>query len=88
MDDSLTNHLGQLTQQLGSLDQRYIWVSMIWGAIAGGYCIYGFKQKEIIPCLGGFAMTAATFLIFSALWLSVISIAIMFAIWWLCKQGY
>jgi hypothetical protein len=34
------------------------------------------------------AMTVATFLIFSALWLSVVSIAIMFAIWWLWKQGY
>jgi len=87
MDDALTNHI-DLIQQLGSIDQRYLWVSMIWGAIASGYCIYGFKQKEIVPCLGGFAMTAATFLIYSSLWLSVAGIIIIVAVWWLMKQGY
>jgi hypothetical protein len=84
MDESLINKLAQS----GAFNEHYIWASMIWGAIAGGYCIYGFRQKEIIPCLGGFAMTGATFLIFSTLWLSVASIAIMFAVWWLLRQGY
>jgi uncharacterized membrane protein YoaK (UPF0700 family) len=93
MDDALTNaattnQVVQLAQQLGQISQHYLWISMIWGAIAGGYCVYGFKQKEIIPCLGGFAMTAATFLIFNSLWLSLASIAIMFAVWWLLRQGY
>ena len=70
------------------LDSNSLWASVLWGGIGGGYLIYGWKQKASIPLLGGVAMTVATFLIFSALWLSVVSIAIMFAIWWLWKQGY
>jgi hypothetical protein len=41
----------------------------------------------MIPCLGGFAMTAVCFLVASALWMSLASIIIMFAIYWLAKQG-
>jgi hypothetical protein len=32
-------------------------------------------------------MTAASFFL-PALWMSLASVAIMFAVWWLCKQGY
>jgi hypothetical protein len=74
--------------QSGALDEHYIWASFLWGTIAFGYLAYGWKNKASIPLLGGVAMTVATFMIFSALWLSVVSIVIMFAIWWLWKQGY
>jgi hypothetical protein len=84
MDDSFVNKLGQL----GALNEHYIWASFLWGTIAGGYLVYGWKQKASIPLVGGAVMTVATFVIFSALWLSVVSIAIMFAVWWLLKQGY
>jgi hypothetical protein len=87
-NDAATNQVVQLAHQLGQISQHYLWISLIWGAIAGGYCVYGFKQKEIVPCLGGFALTAATFLIFNSLWLSLACIAIMFAVWWLLRQGY
>jgi hypothetical protein len=75
-------------KQIGSLDMHYVWASCIWGAIASGYLIYGWRQRAAIPFLGGAAMTAVTFFIISALWLSLASIAIMFAVWWLLKQGY
>ena len=75
-------------KQISSLNENYIWASFLWGTVAGGYLLYGWKQKATIPLLGGAAMTAATFFIFSALWLSVASIAIMFAVWWLMKEGY
>ena len=83
----------QTTQQdglitaLSNIDQSALWASCLWGAIASGYCVYGWKQKSIIPWLGGFAITAACFMS-SALWMSVASIAAMFATWWLLKQGY
>lgn len=80
MPDALT--------QLGNLDQKFLWASCLWGAIAGGYCIYGWKQRSLIPFLGGLAITAASFLITSALWMSVASIAAMFGVYWLLKQGY
>ena len=80
MDDSLIS-------QLGKLDQHALWASCLWGAIGSGYWIYGWKQREMIPCFGGFAMTAASFFL-GALFMSLVCIAIMFAVWWLLKQGY
>jgi hypothetical protein len=72
---------------LGSLNQNALWASCLWGAIAGGYCVYGWKQKSLIPWLGGIVMTAACFMS-SVLWMSLISVAAMAAVWWLMKQGY
>ena len=80
MDDSIIN-------ALGSLNQNALWASCLWGAVAGGYCLYGMKQKSLIPFLGGVAMTAASFLL-GALVMSLACIALMFAVYWLLKQGY
>ncbi len=55
--------------------------------MASGYCIYGLKQKSLIPFLGGLAMTAASFLL-GALMMSLACIAAMAAVWWLLRQGY
>ena len=73
---------------LGSLNENYIWASCIWGAVASGYLIYGWRQRTAIPFVGGVAMTAASFLISSALLMSLACIALMFAVYWLLKQGY
>jgi hypothetical protein len=82
MDDSLFS-------QLAKIDQHSLWASCLWGAIASGYIIYGWKQRErsFMPFLGGVAMTAVSFSM-GALLMSLASIAIMFAVWWLLKQGY
>ena len=69
-------------------NQHFLWASCIWGAIASGYMLYGWRQKAMMPFLGGLAMTAASFLIMSALLMSLASIAIILAVWWLLKQGY
>ena len=69
------------------LNEHYLWASCVWGAIAGGYLVYGWRQKSLIPFLGGLAMTAASFLIISALLMSLACLAIMLAVWWWLKQG-
>ena len=71
---------------LMQMDANQIWASVLWGGIGGGYIIYGWRQKSGIPLAGGVAMSLACFL--PALWMSLASIAIMFAVWWLLKQGY
>ena len=76
-----------LLDLLKQVNQNALWASCVWGAIAGGYWVYGWKQRALIPCLGGFAMTAACFMS-NALWMSLASIAIMFAVWWLMKRDY
>ena len=68
------------------LNQKYLWASMIWGAIASGYLIYGWRQKAAIPFVGGAIMTASCFL--PALPMSLICLAAMAAVYWLVKQGY
>jgi uncharacterized membrane protein YoaK (UPF0700 family) len=70
------------------LDQHYLWASMIWGAIAGGYLVYGWRQKATWPLAAGALMTVVSIFMASALLMSLICIAVMFAVWWLAKQGY
>jgi len=74
-------------KQLGQLNQNFLWASCIWGAVASGYMIYGWKQRSFIPFLGGFAMMGVSCFA-PALTMSLASIAIMFAVYWLMKRGY
>lgn len=70
------------------LDEHFLFASMFWGAVAGGYLLYARKQREVMPFIGGVAMLAVSFMVGSWFWMSLASIVIMFAVWWLCKQGY
>jgi len=72
--------------QLGQLNQDFLWANCIWGAVASGYMIYGWRQRSLIPFLGGFVMLAVSCFA-PALTMSAVSIAIMFAVWWLMKQS-
>jgi hypothetical protein len=76
-----------MLNQLGSLNQNFLWASLIWGSIASGYIIYGWRQRATIPLIGGVVMTVAS--IFApALTMSLVCILAMFAVWWLLRQGY
>ena len=80
---------GAWLRQIGGMDfgnSSDLWASVLWGGIGGGYMIYGWRQKSAIPFAGGVAMSLACFL--PALWMSLASVAIMFAVWWLGKRGY
>jgi hypothetical protein len=70
------------------LNEHYLWASCIWGAIASGYIIYGWRQRATIPFVGGAAMTAVSFFIVSALLMSLVCIALMVAVHWLLKHEY
>lgn len=69
------------------LNQSFLWANCIWGAVASGYMVYGWRQKAAIPFAGGgVMMVVACFL--SALPMSLVCIATMAAVYWLVKQGY
>jgi hypothetical protein len=70
------------------LNEHYLLASVIWGTIAGGYLIYGWRQRALMPFIGGLAMTTASFFIISALLMSLACIALMVIVYWLAKQGY
>jgi hypothetical protein len=77
-----------LINLLSHVDQNFLWASCIWGAIASGYCIYGWKQRSMIPFIGGLAMTAMSFIGPDALVMSIVCVVTVLAVWWLMRQGY
>jgi hypothetical protein len=74
-------------KQLGQFNQSFLLANCLWSAVASGYMVYGWRQKALIPFFGGLAMMAVSWLT-PALTMSAVSLAIMLAVWWLCKQGY
>ncbi len=72
---------------LSSIDQSFLWANLIWGTVASGYMIYGWKQKMLIPFVGGLAMLALSCLL-PWLLMTLASLVIMVAVWWLVKEGY
>jgi hypothetical protein len=78
---------GIMLMAMDLMIQKFLWASCIWGAIASGYLIYGWRQKAAIPFVGGAVMmTVSCFL--PALPMSLICIATMAVVYWLMKQGY
>lgn len=71
-----------------ALDAHSLFASLIWGGIGSGIFTYGWKQKIPIPLGGGLLMVAGSYFISSALLMSLASIAIMAAMYWLKKHGY
>jgi hypothetical protein len=68
------------------MNENFLFASLFWGSIAGGYCIYGWKQRSGFPLAGGVAMTAVSFFITSWFWMSLACIALMVAVWQMVKR--
>jgi hypothetical protein len=63
--------------------------SVLWGGIGSGFMVYGWKQKSTIPLVTGLVLVGASYCLWnSALWMSVLSVAVLAAFFWLKKQGY
>lgn len=71
-----------------ALDENFIWASMLWGAVAGGYLIYGWRQKAGLPLAAGAAMTFMSFIGPNALVMSLVCLGVIGLTWWLRKRGY
>jgi hypothetical protein len=69
------------------LNQNFLWANCIWGAIASGYLIYGWRQRAAIPFVGGAVMSVASCFL-PALPMSLVCIFTMAVVYWLVKQGY
>ena len=68
------------------LNGSYLFASLIWGSIGMGYFIYGKKRPSIHSAIGGIVMIAMSYVISSALWMSLASIAVMVAVYYLAKR--
>ncbi|HNQ72226.1 MAG TPA: amino acid transport protein [Verrucomicrobiota bacterium] len=70
------------------LDTKFLFASLLWGAIGVGYFVYGKKQQSLVPLVGGLVMIALSYLVESWFWMSLAGTALMAAIYWLSRQGY
>ena len=69
------------------LNTSFLFASLFWGSVAGGYLIYARKDRAIPPFLGGVAMMAASFLVTSWFWMSVLCLGLMVGVYFWMKQG-
>ena len=61
---------------------------MLWGSVGLGYFIYGKKQSSWIPMVGGVLIIAVSYLVSSALLMSLLCIGLMVGIYMFLKRGY
>jgi hypothetical protein len=80
--------MNNATASLLNFDSSFLFASLLWGSIGVGYWIYGKKQREMMPMIGGAVMVGISYLVSSWLLMSLLSIALMFAVYFLMKQGY
>ncbi len=81
--------LNSISGDLSSISVAALFAGLFWGALAGGFLIYGWKQKVAVPLIIGVVLTAITFLLWnSALYMSLACLAVLGVFWWLKRQGY
>ena len=62
--------------------------SLLWGSIGVGCVIYGKKQTEAVPLIGGLALVAVSYFAPSALWMSLVSLVLIGVMVAAKKQGF
>ncbi len=73
------------SMSLGS--SSFLFASLIWGSIGMGFAIYGKRQRETAPLVGGVALMAISYFISSALLMSLVGVALVAGIVWYQRQG-
>ena len=71
-----------------NFDSSFLFASLFWGSVGVGYWVYGKKQRELMPMLGGVALIAVSYLVSSWLLMTLLCLALMVAVYLLVKRGY
>jgi len=71
-----------------NFNSSFLFASLLWGSVGVGYWVYGKKQRELMPMLGGVAIIAVSYLVSSWLLMTFICLALMVAVYLLVKRGY
>lgn len=80
--------MNDATASILDFDSSFLFASLLWVAIGVAYWIYGKKQREMMPMIGGAAMVGISYLVSSWLLMSLIGLALMVAVFLLVKRGY
>ena len=62
--------------------------SLVWGSLGAGCVIYGKKQTEAVPLIGGLALVAVSYFVSSALWMSLVNLLLVGGMVAAKKLGY
>lgn len=68
------------------LDSNTLIASLVWGSIGAGFVVYGKKQSEPVTLFGGLALVGVSYFAGTALMMSLISVTLIAAIFWLRRQ--
>lgn len=63
-------------------DAKFLFASLIWGSIGGGYWLYGKKQRSTPAMVGGAAMVSASYFIDSALLMTLVCIGLIVGVYY------
>jgi len=63
-------------------NSSFLWASLLWGSIGMGFAIYGKKQRATAPLVGGVALVGISYVIGSALLMSLMGAALVAGIIW------
>lgn len=66
----------------------YLFASLLWGSVGFGYFVYGKKQTSWVAMIGGVLMMACSYLVSSALLMSLVCLGLGVAVYFMMKQGY
>jgi len=67
---------------------NFLFASLIWGSVGLGYFIYGKKSGSWVPMVGGIVMIAVSYVVPSALIMSLISVSLIALVYFLLREGY
>jgi hypothetical protein len=70
------------------VNSNFLFASLLWGSVGFGYWIYGKKQREMMPMVGGVAMISVSYLVNSWLLMTLLCLAMMVAVFQLMKRGH
>jgi hypothetical protein len=63
-----------------------LFASLIWGSIGFGFAIYGKKQRATAPLVGGILLMGISYLIGSALLMSLVGAVLVAGIVWVGRH--
>ena len=71
---------------MNALNTNFLLASLVWGSVGVIYCIIGRRRQKIVSFIGGMAMILVSYLVSSALLMSLICSALMLGVFWFGKQ--
>jgi hypothetical protein len=69
------------------MSASHLFAALIWGSIGLGFAIYGKRQKALAALVGGLVLMGISYIISSALYMTLVGIGIVAGILWLGRYG-